>query len=164
MLSSKSIVNNIITQIDFKRANIIIEYGPGYGIITKQLLKNMKPDAILFVFETNHNFIKHLMSINNSRLVIINADAKSALLILRNRYKIEDVDYIISTIPFTLFGQYLKRRIISSSYIMLKERGEFFTYQYNPLIYSIIKSKFKEHSIKASLINFPPAFIMQGLK
>jgi len=118
--SSKNIVNKIIAEIDFERANIIVEYGPGNGTITKQLLKKMNSDASLFVFETNQDFIEHLNNINDTRLVIINADAKSALLILKNRYKIEDVDYIISTIPFTFLDQRLKRRIIFSSFTMLK--------------------------------------------
>ena len=162
--SSKNIVSKIIAEIDFKRANIIVEYGPGNGAITKQLLKKMNPDASLFVFETNQDFIEHLNNINDTRLAIINADAKSALLILRNRYQIENIDYIISTIPFTFLDQRLKRRIIFSSYTMLKEKGEFITYQYTPLIYSIIKNKFKNHSIKSNLINLPPAFIMKGVK
>jgi phospholipid N-methyltransferase len=162
--SSKSIVKKIISEIDFKKANVIVEYGPGKGTITKQLLKKMKPDASLFVFETNNDFINHLNNINDMRLVIINTDAKNALLILRHKYKIEDVDYIISTIPFTFLDQRLKRRIIFSSYTMLKENGKFLTYQYTPLIYSIIKNKFKNHSIIPNLTNFPPAFIMKGVK
>ena len=162
--SSDNVVKKIVHEIDFANAEVIVEYGPGKGTITKQLLKSMTANAVLFVFETNQDFIVALERIIDKRLMIINADAKSALLILKNRYKIEDVDYIISTIPFSFLDQRLKQRIIFSSFTMLKEKGKFLTYQYTPLIYSIIKNKFKNHSIKPNLSNFPPAFIMQGIK
>ncbi len=162
--SSDNVVKRIVNEIDFANAEVIVEYGPGKGTITKQLLKRMTANAMLFVFETNQDFIVDLERIIDKRLVIINADAKSALLILKNRYKIKDVDYIISTIPFTFLDRNLKRRLICNSYAMLKEKGKFLTYQYTPLIYNIIKNKFRDFSIKPNLSNFPPAFIMQGIK
>ncbi|MCD6091044.1 MAG: hypothetical protein J7J72_06055 [Bacteroidales bacterium] len=162
--SSKNVVKKITNEIDFEKADVIVEYGPGKGTITKQLLKNMKVGASLYVFETNQDFINDLNNINDKRLIIINTDAKSALSILKSRYKIENVDYVISTIPFTFLDRRLKRRIIFNSHTMLKEKGKFITYQYTPLIYSIIKNKFTNFSITPNVSNFPFAFVMKGVK
>jgi len=162
--SSKYVSKNMVNKIDFDKANILIEYGPGKGIITKQLLDLMKKDAILFAFETNENFLEYMTKINDERLIILNADAEEAQNILKNRFKIEQVDYIISTIPFTFFDRRKRRRIIYRSYSMLKEKGKFITSQYSWLIYNLIKNKFSESSIKATLFNLPPAFIFEGIK
>ncbi len=151
-------------KIDFDKANILIEYGPGNGVITKQLLNQMKKDSTLFVFETNKQFINSLTKINDSRLVIIHSDAEKARMILKNRYRVEEVDYIISTIPFTFFNSRKRRRIIFRSYSMLKEKGKFITCQYSWLIYSLVKQKFAASTITATLLNIPPAFIFEGIK
>ena len=162
--TSKYVLKNMINKIDFDKANILIEYGSGKGIITKQLLDLMKNDAILFAFETNENFIEDMTKINDKRLIIINADAEDARIILKNRYKIKQVNYIISTIPFTLYDRRKRKRIIYRSYSMLKEKGKFITYQYSWLIYNLIKNRFSKSSIKATLFNLPPAFIFEGIK
>ncbi len=55
--SSSYLVRSFIKKIKFKDAKIFVEYGPGNGVITEQLLSNMDSDATLFVFETNNAFI-----------------------------------------------------------------------------------------------------------
>jgi len=162
--TSTYVVNDLVNKIDFDKAKVILEYGPGNGVITKQLLKSMQNDAVLFVFETNKNFVTDLLKINDKRLVIINADAEHAKLILKNRYKIEKVDYIISSIPFTFFSRRKRQKIIFRSHSLLKEQGKFITYQYTWLIYSLIKQKFTAATISTTILNIPPAFILEGIK
>ncbi len=162
--TSNQITKKMLSKIDFNNAKVIIEYGPGKGIITKQLLIQMREDATLFVFETNEQFINNLSKINDKRLIIINSDAEKAQIILKNRYKTEKVDYIISTIPFTFFNKRKRKRIIFMTYTLLKEKGKFITYQYSWLIYDLIKNRFSASSIKTTLLNIPPAFIIEGVK
>lgn len=154
----------MINKIDFARAKVIIEYGPGKGVITKQLLNNLREDAILFVFETNELFINDLIKIKDKRLNIIHSDAETAEMILKNRYNIEKVDYIISTIPFTFIDKSKRKRIIFKSYALLNEKGKFITYQYSSLIYNLIKKRFSKTSVNFKLFNIPPVFIFEGVK
>ena len=161
---SKNVVLKIVNELDFENADVIVEYGPGKGIITMQLLKSMKSDAILFVFETNKQFISDLMNISDKRLIIINADAEDARLILKKRYKIEKVDYVISTIPFTFLDRRKRKRIITKTHNLLKENGKFITSQYTGLIYQLLKQKFRQTQRFAALINLPPAIILIGIR
>ncbi len=154
----------LINKIDYDKAKVILEYGPGNGAITKHLLERMSLDSFLFVFETNVQFINELLKIEDKRLIIINTDAEKAQMILKNRYKIEKVDYIISTIPFTLINRRKRRRIVFRSFSLLKERGKFITAQYSWLIYNLIKKQSSEISIKPILLNIPPTFIIKGIK
>ena len=162
--SSEIIVKKIIEKIDFQKAKIIVEYGPGKGMITKKLLDNMHNDAALFVFETNEYFINDLHQIKDKRLIIINAGAENAKLVLKNRYKTDSVDYIISTIPFTFLDRRTRRRIIYRTFTLLNEKGRFITYQYSWLIFHLINRKFKKANWKFVLLNIPPAIIFEGIK
>lgn len=154
----------IINKIDFVEAKVILEYGLGNGAVTKHLLNRMNLDSTLFIFETNEKFIKNLSNLKDNRLIIINADAEKAQMILENRYKIKKVDCIISTIPLTFVDRKKRRRIIFKSFSLLKKEGKFITAQYSWFIYNLIKKQFSESSIKSTLFNMPPIFIIIGIK
>ena len=162
--TSEHVVKKLVEKINFKNAEIIVEYGPGNGVITRILLDNMKPNAGLYVFETNKNFIDNLSQIKDNRLFIINDDAENAKFILKNKYQVESVDYIISTIPFTFIEKRKRRKIIYKSFSLLNESGRFITYQYSWLIFNLIKRRFKSVQWKFVLLNLPPAFIIYGIK
>jgi len=162
--TSKHVIKKMLENIDFDKANILVEYGPGKGVITTHLLERMRKDAVLYVFETNERFIKELLNISDKRLVIINAGAEDARTILKNRYKINKVDYVISTIPLTFSDRRKRKRVITKTYNLLNENGKFITYQYTGLIYQLLKQKFHQTRVVATLLNIPPAIIFTGIK
>ena len=47
--SSPFLVNDVLAQVDWEKARVVVEYGPGVGTITQQILKRMRPDATLVV-------------------------------------------------------------------------------------------------------------------
>jgi phospholipid N-methyltransferase len=162
--TSRHVIKKMLGNIDFDKATLLVEYGPGKGVITTHLLKRMRNDAVLYVFETNEKFIKDLLKIGDKRLVIINESAENAQIILKNRYKISKVDYVISTIPFTFFDRRKRKRIITKTYNLLNENGKFITYQYTGLIYQLLKQKFHQTRVIAAVLNIPPAIIFTGIK
>src|ERR1043165_8329598 len=58
--SSPFVVDEVLKQIDWQTARVIVEYGPGVGTFTHEILRRMHPDAKLVVFETNDEFYKYL--------------------------------------------------------------------------------------------------------
>ena len=78
--------------------------------------------------------------------------------------KIEKVDFIISTIPFVIIDKRKRKRIIARPFTLLKEKGKFITTQQPWLIYNMIKEQSSEISIKPSILNMPPAFVLEGIK
>ncbi len=162
--TTKQVTKKMLDNINFQEAKILVEYGPGKGGITKHLLKQMQEDAVLYVFEVNKDFITDLLRVNDKRLVIVNEDAYNARTILKNRYKIDKVDYVISTIPFTFFDRRKRKRIITKTYNLLNENGKFITCQYSVLIYHLIKQRFNQTRVMAAVLNIPPAIILIGLK
>src|SRR5919204_4562487 len=55
--SSRFLVKHLIGEIDFERSRCIVEYGPGIGNITKELLERLRPDGTLIAIETNAEFV-----------------------------------------------------------------------------------------------------------
>ena len=162
--SSKYMIKNMLGNIDFNNARVLLKYGLGNIAITKHLLELMSEDAILFIFETNNRFIDSLLKIRDKRLIIINADTEDAQIVLNNRYKISSVDYIISTISYSLLDRRKRKRVISKTYNLLNKKGKFITYQYTGLIYQLLKYKFHQTNFNINFLNMPPAIIFAGIK
>ena len=74
--SSKFLRNRMMSPVNFHRSSVIIELGAGNGVFTKEILKRMRPESRLFVFETNPSFFEKLSSeINDSRITIFHESA-----------------------------------------------------------------------------------------
>src|SRR5580692_2749080 len=74
--SSRYLVDEVLRPVDWQRALVIVEYGPGVGTITGEILRRMRPDAHLVAIETNEAFVKFLKSsFADSRLHVANESA-----------------------------------------------------------------------------------------
>src|SRR5437773_11065679 len=51
MPSSRALVERVASKIDFDRARVIAEYGPGEGVHSRALAQRMRPNAQLLLFE-----------------------------------------------------------------------------------------------------------------
>lgn len=163
-------IGKIFRLMDFDSAKVVVEYGPGGGCITRQLLKKMSPDAKLIAVETNDDFADHLeSSINDSRLEVVRDTAENIEQILTER-SIEVADYILSGIPFSLFDVEKKDTILLGTKKALGDDGSFIVYQF---LYSPgnrendIKHKLNEHMHIANanfeILCIPPIRIYQAV-
>jgi phospholipid N-methyltransferase len=74
--SSRFLIHDLMRQVDWKRARVLVEYGPGVGNITAEVLKRMSPQARMVVFETNDDFVEFLReSIRDPRLTVVHGSA-----------------------------------------------------------------------------------------
>ena len=58
--SSRFLVDLVLEPIDWGRARVIVEYGPGIGTFTGEILRRMRSDARLVAIETNRDFVRFL--------------------------------------------------------------------------------------------------------
>src|SRR3974390_129304 len=58
--SSRYLVGQVLQPIDWDRADVVVEYGPGVGTFTGEILKRMRSDAHLIVIEMNPDFVGFL--------------------------------------------------------------------------------------------------------
>src|SRR5438477_12158361 len=67
--SSSFLVDEVLKQVDWDAARVIVEYGPGVGTFTTKLLERMRPDAALIALELNPEFFQFLSgSLRDPRL------------------------------------------------------------------------------------------------
>ena len=162
--SSRYLANKMLKKIDFSKAEVIIELGPGDGAITHAILDKIKSDAVLICFEINDAFYEELKKIKHPQLTVLKASAEEINSeIAKLGYK--KASHIISSLPLTIIPKEISHRILLESYQILNNNGLFIQFQYSLTYYKKLKEIFG-NNIKLSfeILNFPPAFIYNCLK
>ena len=159
--SSRYLANKMVEGIDFNKASVIVEYGPGTGVFTDKLLEYRNEDATIFIIENNLKFYRLLKDKYNGldNIHIIHGSAEHIDQYL-NQYNIPHVDYVISGLPFASLPQNISTNILNSTRNILKEKGKFITFQYSLVKKDFINQFFKQINIKMELRNIPPAYVL----
>jgi phospholipid N-methyltransferase len=142
--SSRFLVNHLINEIDFGRSRCIVEYGPGIGNITKQLLERMRPDSTLIAIETNEEFVTFLRhQFYDPRLHVLHASAAEISRIMR-KLQLESADYIVSGIPYSTMAVSLRNSILHESSRVLDPDGKFIIYQFSNAVLPHLQAHFRD--------------------
>lgn len=160
--SSKYLAEKMIESIDFKDCNCIIEYGPGTGVFTEKLITRKKENTILIIFENNKDFYNELIKIygykNNVKIINDGAENTNKYL---EYYSIKEVDYIVSGLPFTSLPGNISDKILKSTKEMLKNKGQFITFQYSLVKINFFKSYFNNIKSNKVILNIPLAHVLR---
>jgi len=157
--SSRFLVNDLLSQIDWNGAHVLVEYGPGVGTITREMLKRMRSDATLVVIETNHEFVQYLGdTLRDPRLRVIHGSAVDVRRILAE-HGLAPADCIISSIPYSFMSDSLRRQILHESRHALKARGSMLVFQYSRTILPYLQSCFSSVRQGFQMFNILPARI-----
>lgn len=157
--SSKAMVERVADKIDFDRARVIAEYGPGEGVHSREIARRMAPDAQLLLFELDPAFSRDLerQFADDPRVHVINQDAARLPQELKRR-NIPYCDYILSGIPFSILKIDKKRALLQKTHDALAPEGRFIIYQ--------VTNELKQHATvfgrtksEYFLQNIPPMFI-----
>jgi phospholipid N-methyltransferase len=157
--SSPFLVKDLMAEIDWDRARVLVEFGPGVGTITREVLKRMRPDAVLLAIELNGEFVEYLgNTIHDQRLHIVQGSAAHVRRILAER-GLASADYIISSLPYSLLEEDARREIVTESRHALKTEGSLLVFQYNRTLLPYLKSTFSSVKLNFQLLNILPALI-----
>jgi phospholipid N-methyltransferase len=157
--SSRALVERVSDKIDFHRARVIAEYGPGEGVHTREIARRMRPDAQLLIFELDPAFSRDLerQFADDPRVHVVNRDAATLPDELLRR-GIGPCDYILSGIPFSILNLEKKRALLQKTHDSLAPNGSFIIYQ--------VTNELKQHATifehadsEYFLQNIPPMFI-----
>jgi len=162
--SSKALVERVADKIDFNRARVIAEYGPGEGVHSRKIARRMRADARLLLFELDPALSRDLerQFADDPRVTVLNRNAADLTLELK-ALGISHCDYIVSGIPFSILKIDKKRALLKKTYEALAPGGSFIIYQ--------VTNELKQHATffdKAEseyfLQNIPPMFITEFRK
>lgn len=157
--SSRFLINGLLKQIDWNRARVIVEYGPGVGTITSEILRRLQPEERLIVFETNAEFVRYLRrSLPDPRLHIVHGSAERVGEVLAE-LGLEAADYIISGIPFSVMPPAARDGILRQTQAALRPNGRFLVYQFSPAVLPHLNEIFSEVRKGFEPLNILPAWL-----
>lgn len=128
--SSRFLVRKVLSEVDWSRAKVVLEYGPGVGTFTTEILRRMPADSTLVAFETNGDFVRFLRArVPDSRLRVVHGSATEADAELA-RLGLGPADYVISGIPYTTIPPIVRDEILRKTRAVLHPTGAFLVYQF----------------------------------
>ena len=157
--SSRFLIKQLLEPIDWAQARVIVEYGPGVGGITAEILRRMRPDASLIAIEINAEFASFLRSsTEDERLHVVEASAETVVEILR-QHGHERASYIISGIPFSTMSAPLRERILRGTCSVLEPHGSFLVYQFSTRVLQDLQRMFRCVRHQFEPLNVLPAHL-----
>lgn len=155
--SSRFLIEKILAPVDWGRADVFVEFGPGVGTITKPILDRLKPDAKLIAIDTNADFCDYLRhEFADPRLIVTNRSAADLGKILADN-GCEGADYVISGLPFSTLPDGVGPAIVKATRSSLKPGGIFLVYQFSPKVGDYLRAEFDRIDRGFEALNVPPA-------
>ncbi len=149
----------MMSPINFHRAKVIVELGPGTGVFTREILNRMRPEARLFAFETNDIFFNKLSEdIHDNRFTLFHESAELVMEKMKD-LGITKIDAIVSSLPYAVFPDDVKHRILDACVKALGKDGIYVQFQYSLNAHKLLKEKFRKVTLDFTPINMPPAFV-----
>ncbi len=140
--STRFVIARVLGRVDWDGAKVVVEYGPGVGTFTREILARLRPDGALVVIETNPDFVEHLRrSIPDPRLHVVHASAATIGEALRER-GLGSADYVISGIPFSTLPADVRDAILAETHSALDARGSFLVYQFSARVLGDLRRVF----------------------
>ncbi len=137
----------------------VIEYGPGTGIVTREILRRLPPIGKVVALELNSRFFPLLESFGDPRLELQEGNVFDLLPPLQTTLA-GRVDVVVSGIPFTVLSKQERERLMAQTHSLIRPGGRFVVYQNSRLILPLLRKHFGVVRVKFEPRNILPYFIM----
>jgi phospholipid N-methyltransferase len=161
--SSKYVVRRVLKAMALERVKVVVEFGPAEGVMTRQILQAVGPDATVIAIELNENFVSALHRIKDKRLRVVHGDVQDVDRIVRDN-GFEAVDRVVSGIPFSFFDTAGRHRLLGKIKDLLDPKGRFVAYQFTTHLIPLLKQYFSRVEHELELRNLPPHFVFTSYK
>lgn len=154
--SSRFLTEAMFKPLNWAEIDSIVELGAGTGVFTQFIQDHKKPACQVVVFEQDDEMRAYLEEKFPS--FHFGKDAREILPTIR-KVGLEQVDCIISGLPFANFPQSLRTEIMDNVLQSLKENGLFIAFQYSLQMKRQLEWYFGKMQISFVPLNIPPAFV-----
>lgn len=154
--SSRFLTKAMMKPIDWGTTNTIVELGAGTGTFTRVIQEKKRKDCQAFIFEQDQD-MREQLQLKHPFFHFCDEAKEIHSTIQKNGY--EEVDCIISGLPFANFPDELRGQIMEGIVRSLKPGGLFIAFQYSLQMRKNLLLLFKETNISFVPINLPPAFV-----
>ncbi|BCN29390.1 class I SAM-dependent methyltransferase [Anaeromicropila herbilytica] len=159
--SGKFLARKMMEPIRFDNAKGIVEFGPGTGSFTREIVRQKSRDSVLILIENNRFFCQQLKEKykNCQGVYVIYGNAENVNEYLK-KYGFDTADYIISGLPFTSLPVKVSENILTSTQKAIGKNGQFITFQYSLAKKKFFKCYFNITECLFELRNLPPAYVL----
>lgn len=157
--------------VDWSTAKCVIEYGPGTGVVTTEVAKRLPGDTLFFAIERDPK----LAAITRKRCpgIEVIEDCVTNVPALCRERGIDQVDAIVSGLPWASFSPELQDAALAATFEVLPEGGSFATFAYWQGLLLPAGQRFKRflkdhfstvERSRTAWRNLPPAFVYQCVR
>lgn len=157
--ASRVLVDRLLEPVDWSKARVVVEYGPGSGPLTRAMLARMPRDSRLVAIDVSRDFTRHLRrTIDDRRLLAVTDSAASVADILAD-HRLGSADMIVTGIPFSTIPQHIGGGILDTSAQVLADDGALLAYQMRRAIAPMLERRFGEVQKSFVWRNIPPCHL-----
>ena len=168
--SSPALAREVVRSIDWDRVGVAVEYGPGLGAITREILTRIDGKDF-FAIELNEayadRFRRSFPGVPLYRGSVANVKSIAA------EHGVEAIDCVISGLPWAIFSDSVQDELLDAMFQVLREGGQFATFAYMHGLALPAGRKFREKlarrfsRLERSPVvwrNTPPAVVYHGVR
>ncbi len=162
--TSQTAIRALLDPIDWGTVRCVVEYGPGTGVFTREILRRMGPHARLIAIDTNELFIDYLRgAIHDSRLSCVHGSAADVETALADNDQTQ-ADYVISGLPFSTLPTPVADGIMDATHAAIRPGGAFLIYQYSRFVLPMLDARFEATDMGKVWQCIPPARLFWAWK
>lgn len=164
--SSPLLAREMVLQADVASAVAVVEFGSGTGPFTREIVATLRPSARFVAIERNPALARVLQE--QLPGVRVHQDSVENLASILRETGIEQVDCILSGLPWAAFSEDLQDRLLDVACANLAPGGRFVTFAYLQGLLLPAGRRFARkirarfgHVSKSPVVwrNLPPAFV-----
>ncbi len=164
--SSPVLGREIVSGVGLEAAGVVIEYGPGTGAFTAQILPRLRPGAVYLAIERNPSLADSFRK-RFPGVPLMEGCVENVATMLQSAGA-DRADCIISGLPWAAFDADLQDRLLGATLDVLCPGGTFATFAYlQGLLLPAgkrFKHKLRQHFARVTRSpvvwrNLPPAFV-----
>lgn len=163
--TSKISARNIAKRIRERAEMVVVEYGPGTGVVSEEILQHLPPDALFILVEMTEEFAARLREKFTDPRVVIECDSAANVETILGKHGKESADYIFSSIPIAVMPEEIVDDILQATWRALADDGVFITF----LVRAKIESKLRQYfsnvrTVSRQWLNIPPLVVREASK
>jgi phospholipid N-methyltransferase len=162
--SSNTLIRHMLGPVDWGTTKLFVEYGPGVGTFSEQILSRLAPDATYIAIDLNSDFTDYLSAtITDNRFRAIHGSAADVEQIVRDS-GFQSADYVLSGLPFSTLPDGVGPAIAAATERVLRPGGAFLVYQFRARVKDFLLPHFDRIDSGFEGWNIPPCCLFWAWK